>query len=156
MNTDDPKAAAERPAETNRLDPAAPGENTVGALTSASRRHRRVAVALPVRISTIDPETDPSTGRPFFRATREVCANLSRGGLFIKTNEPPSPGRRVLLELHLPDGRPLEAVGRVAWSKVLVGPHGESRAKGVGVEFLGAPPEQLAALSSFLDDGGED
>ncbi|MDH3687638.1 MAG: PilZ domain-containing protein [Myxococcales bacterium] len=125
-------------------------------LAIAARRHRRVDVAIPVRISTIDPETDPNTGRPFFRATREVCANLSRGGLYIKTTEPPSPGRRVLLELHLPDGRPLEAVGRVAWSKVLVGPHDDSRANGVGVEFLGAAAEQLEALRSFLDEGAED
>ena len=123
---------------------------------ASGRRHPRVAVKLPVRISTIDPETDPTTGRPFFRATREVCANLSRGGLFIKTNEPPSPGRRVLLELHFPDGRPLEAVGRVAWSKVLVGPEGESRVNGVGVEFLGAAPDQLAALGTFLDENAEE
>ena len=35
---------------------------------SRERRHQRVAVHMPVRISTIDPETDPRTGRPYFRA----------------------------------------------------------------------------------------
>ena len=156
MNSDDPKTETVPRQELDLDAPAGPSDADAADLSGASRRHPRVDVALPVRISTIDPETDPNTGRPFFRATREVCANLSRGGLFIKTAEPPSPGRRVLLELHFPDGRPLEAVGRVAWSKVLVDPHGESRTKGVGVEFLGASPDQLAALNSFLDEGGEE
>lgn len=156
MEPNDPRATAglleEADSSTSERTPAADAAE----LENAGRRHPRVDVALPVRISTIDPETDPTTGRPFFRATREVCANLSRGGLFIKTTEPPSPGRRVLLELHLPDGRPLEAVGRVAWSKVIVGSNGESLVNGVGVEFLGAATEQLAALRSFLDDSAED
>jgi uncharacterized protein (TIGR02266 family) len=117
----------------------------------AKRRHPRIPVTLPVRISTIDPEVDPRTGRPYFRASREYCANLSRGGLFIRTREPVAPGRRVLVELHFPDGRPLEAVGRVAWSKRVLSLAGESTEDGVGVEILGAPPEQLAALESFLE-----
>jgi uncharacterized protein (TIGR02266 family) len=145
MDSDDPTAAALGQTEPKDAGAGAP-----------SRRHPRVDVALAVRISTIDPETDPRTGRPFFRATREVCANLSRGGVFIKTADPPSTGRRVLLELHFPDGRPLEAVGRVAWSKMIMGPNGEREVNGVGVEFLGAAPDQLDALRSFLDDADED
>src|SRR4029453_14364383 len=101
------------------------------------RRHRRVAVELPVRLSTIDPELDPRTGRPYFRASRETCANLSRGGLFIRTRDPLSPGRRVLVELHFPDGRPLEAVGRVAWSKRVLAPGGGPEGGGGGVECVG-------------------
>lgn len=119
------------------------------------RRHPRVPVELPVRLSTIDPELDPRTGRPYFRASRETCANLSRGGLFIRTREPISPGRRVLVELHFPDGRPLEAVGRVAWSKRVLAPGGGTEEDGVGVEILGAPTEQLAVLENFLTVGEE-
>ena len=88
---------------------------------SPQRRHRRIAVHMPVRISTIDPETDPRTGRPYFRATREYCANLSRGGAFIRTSDPLSPGRRVLVEIHMP----VEAIGRVAWSKTVLTTSGE-------------------------------
>ena len=124
---------------------------------SERRRHRRVPVDLPVRLTTIDPEVDPRTGRPYFRASREMCANLSQGGLFIKTRDPISPGRRVLVELHFPDGRPLEAVGRIAWSKRVLAPSSGADDDGVGVEILGAPPDQLAALESFLtlpDDEG--
>lgn len=73
----------------------------------ASRRHRRMPVRVPVRVSTIDSEVDAHTGRPFFRASREWCANLSRGGVYISTAEPLTPGRRVLVELQLPDGTPI-------------------------------------------------
>ena len=100
------------------------------------RRHRRVSVHVPVRVSTIDPETDPRTGRPYFRDTREYVANLSRGGAFIETDDPPSPGHRVLVQIHVPEAEPIETVGRVAWSrKVLTRETGDEGA-GAGVEFL--------------------
>lgn len=79
------------------------------------RRFPRLAVRVPVRLSTIDPEPDPGTGRPFFRTSDDTCANLSHGGLFIQTDEPLTPGRRLLIEVRLPDGQPVEVVGRVAW-----------------------------------------
>jgi hypothetical protein len=121
------------------------------------RRHNRVPVDLPVRLSTIDPEMDARTGRPYFRASREMCANLSPGGLFIKTRDPISPGRRVLIELHFPDGSPLEAVGRIAWSKRVLAPVGSgSEDDGVGIEILGAPPDQLATLNQFLRDSPDE
>jgi len=115
------------------------------------RRHRRIAVHMPVRISTIDPETDPRTGRPYFRATREYCANLSRGGAFIRTSDPLSPGRRVLVEIHMPDGEPVEAVGRVAWSKTVLTSSGDPEDSGVGVEFLGSAKDQLTVLADYLE-----
>jgi uncharacterized protein (TIGR02266 family) len=115
------------------------------------RRHRRIAVHMPVRISTIDAETDPRTGRPYFRATREYCANLSRGGAFIRTADPLSPGRRVLVEIHMPEGEPIEAIGRVAWSKTVLATSGEAEDSGVGVEFLGSSGDQLNALANFLE-----
>ena len=115
------------------------------------RRHRRIAVHVPVRISTIDAETDPRTGRPYIRATREYCANLSRGGAFIRTSDPLSPGRRVLVEIHMPEGEPVEAVGRVAWSKTVLTAAGDREDSGVGVEFLGSSGDQLTALADYLE-----
>lgn len=114
------------------------------------REHRRHAATLPVRISTVDAETDLATRKPFFRASREWCANLSRGGLFVRTDQPFGAGRRVLLEITLPDGRTVEAVGRVAWTRrsVARGERGDS--DGVGVEFLAVSAEDLAALERFL------
>ena len=115
------------------------------------RQHRRIPIRVPVRVSTIDPETDPRTGRPYFRATREYCANLSRGGAFILTNDPLSPGHRVLVEIHVPDGQPIETIGRVAWSKAVLGARGNPEECGVGVEFLGSL-DGLDALEEYLDE----
>ena len=118
---------------------------------SACRRHPRVAANLDVRISTIEPERDPWTGRPFFRASQETCGNVSRGGAFVRTGEEFTPGRRLLVELKLPDGSPLEAIGRVAWTKrVLGGAEGEESV-GVGVEFIGGSPDELERLETFID-----
>jgi hypothetical protein len=118
------------------------------------RQHRRVEASIPVRISTIESLRDPWTGRAYFRASQETCANVSRGGAFVRTTELLDPGRRVLLELQLPNGSQIEAVGRVAWTKrsLASGPQPDS---GVGVEFLGGASDQLAALDAYLNRIGE-
>lgn len=114
------------------------------------RRHDRIAAEIPVRLSTIEPDRDPLTGRSFFRATQETCANVSRGGAFIRTTELLDPGRRVLVELSLPGGAQVEAIGRVAWTKrVLSAGRGEPDC-GVGVEFLGGASEQFSVLDEFV------
>jgi uncharacterized protein (TIGR02266 family) len=119
--------------------------------TAAQRRHRRVALGVPVSVSSIDPETDPATGRPCFRASREWCENLSRGGACLRTADRLEPGRRVLVEFHLPGHPPVAAVGRVAWSRRVLGESEDAGASGVGVEFVGGAPDQLTALERFLE-----
>ena len=111
------------------------------------RREPRVPVRTPVRIATIDPETDPGTGQPFFRSFSETSANLSRSGLFVHTAEPLAPGRRLLVELKLPDGAGVEAVGRVAWVKTGLT---EQARRGVGIELLGGVPDHLTRLRAFI------
>ncbi len=115
-------------------------------LAARRRRYRRVSVQVPIRISTIDPEPDPQTGRPCFRTSRDTCRNVSRGGLFIHTEDPLSPGRRVLLEIELPGGRGFEAVGRVAWCRAAR----EDPKSEIGIEFLGGSLDQLVRLEEFL------
>jgi Tfp pilus assembly protein PilZ len=117
-----------------------------------TQRYRRVEVEVDVRISTIDPETDPDTGAPYFRTSEETCANVSRGGAYVETSETVAPGRRLLLELDLPSGEPLQTVGRVAWTKAQIQtPDGEPRT-GMGIEFVDGSPEELRRLEEFLDD----
>ena len=115
---------------------------------TATRRHPRVELELPVRLSSIDPERDPS-GAPFFRAARELCANVSAGGACIRTADPLAPGARVWVELELPDGPAFETLGRVAWSRSVVVPGGAVEA-GCGVEFLGLSAEERASLERWL------
>jgi len=125
---------------------------------STRRRFARVRADIPVRISTIEPDLDPLTGRTYFRASQERCANLSRGGVFVATHELLDPGRRVLVELSLPDGEQVEAIGRVAWTQYAM--RKESAANdlgcGVGIEFLGGAAEQLSALEAFVQRGADE
>jgi Tfp pilus assembly protein PilZ len=114
------------------------------------RRHRRVGGAFPVRISTIEAERDPWTGRNYFRASQETCVNVSRGGAFVRTAELLEAGRRVLLELQLPNGSQIEAIGRVAWTRRAISAGTPQPDTGVGVEFLGGASDQLAALDDYL------
>ena len=117
---------------------------------SSTRRHQRIALRMPVDVSTIDPETDPRTGRPYFRECQELCGNLSTGGMFIATPEPPSPGRRLLLRIHAPGGAPpSRALARVAWRT----PGLETGAPegGVGVEFLAASAATRAAIERIVN-----
>ncbi len=119
----------------------------------ATQKHPRLTVRMRARISTIDSETDPWTGKTFFRTSQETCANVSRGGAFVATTESIPAGRRVLLELEIPGGRQVQAVGRVAWTKTPLAagmPAGNDDQAGIGVEFLGGPRDQVLELERFI------
>jgi len=117
------------------------------------RRHPRVHLHVPIRLSTIDPELDPWTGRPFFRSCEETVADLSRGGARVQSREPLAPGRRLLLELDLPDGRSFEAIARVAWTRLEpAASNGAAEgAYALGLEFLGGTPDHRTRLETFLN-----
>ncbi len=121
----------------------------------AHRRHQRISSEIPARISTIEPERDPWTGRPFFRASQEHCVNVSTGGAFVRTTEPLAPGRRLLIELHLPDGTHLEAIGKVAWTKTVMSPRERDAEGGIGIEFLGGAASEFAALAHYIKKNEE-
>jgi len=117
-----------------------------------TRRHPRVPLRLPVDVTTIDPETDARTGRPYFRECRELCGNLSSGGMFIATLDPPRPGRRLLVRIHTQDGAPpIEALARVAWQKPGTATGVPDAGAGIGVEFVAASPTLRATIARFLD-----
>jgi Tfp pilus assembly protein PilZ len=120
------------------------------------RRHERLKGEFPVRVSTIEADQDPWTGKSYFRASQETCADVSRGGAFVRTTELLNPGRRILLELHLPNGSQIEAIGRVAWTRRILTQGSPQPDTGVGVEFLGGATDQLAALDDFLAKGAEE
>ena len=115
------------------------------------RRFRRRPMRSTVRISTIDPELDPSSGRSYFRTSHETSVDFSRGGLSLRTRDPMRTGRRVLIEVDGPDGRKVEAVGRVAW--VRLDPHNRGEAWiGVGVELLGGESTALSLIDASLGE----
>ena len=122
----------------------------------------RIAVRLRARISTIDPETDPRTGKPFFRTCDETCANVSRSGAFVSMREAIPAGRRLLVELEIPGGLQIQAVGRVAWTRTTLSsgssasretketPAGSTAESGIGIQFVGGPRDELQALEHFV------
>lgn len=113
----------------------------------------RIAVRLRARISTIDPETDPFTGKHFFRTSDETCANVSRGGAFVSMRETIPPGRRLLVELELPGGPQIQTVGRVAWTRTTLAPEspaGKSVESGIGIQFVGGTRQQMQTLEQYV------
>lgn len=116
------------------------------------RRPARV----PIRISTIDAETDPDSGASFFRSTEATTANLSRGGAFVHSWEPLAAGRRVIVALDLPAGGELQLVGHVVWTRRRL--EGRDRRSletpGYGIEFDRISRADQAALQQILDTTG--
>lgn len=112
----------------------------------------RVSTAVPVRITTVEPEVDPDTGKTFFRSAEETTANLSRGGIFLRSWEPLAAGRRVVVAMALPKGEELQLVGRVAWARRELRPTGAEgiEAPGYAIEFIGGSRAELAALDRYL------
>jgi hypothetical protein len=114
----------------------------------------RVATAVPVRISTVDAETDPDTGKVFFRSVEETSANLSRGGAYLRSWEPLEAGRRVIVAIDLESGEELQLSAHVVWTRRELRISGSENidAPGYGVEFFGGSHRDLARLDRLLDD----
>lgn len=127
------------------------------------QKHPRLSTRVPVRITTVDPERDPDTGEAFFRSAEETTANLSRGGAFVQSWEPLEAGRRVLVEISLPDAPGIQIVGRIAWTRRRIQPDASSAAPGgsghagsvsqdpgYGVEFTGGSKAELERIDAHL------
>ena len=105
---------------------------------SDKRQHPRYEASFPVECST-----------PHLYFSNQVC-NISRGGLFLRSDTPLPLNAEVSLVLHLPEtGRNIFATGRVMWSC-------DSEKKsprvvpGAGIRFVGMTASDRAALESFL------
>ena len=72
-----------------------------------------------------------------------VTANISKGGVAIRTMTPLAEGTRIRTRFKLPDGsREIEAESRVAWS---------DRRMGMGLQFEKVSPEGQATIDKFVD-----
>jgi uncharacterized protein (TIGR02266 family) len=73
-----------------------------------------------------------------------VTLDVGKGGLCVRTMNPPKSGEGVTLKFRLPgSASDLEAFGRVAWS---------DRKVGMGVQFELVNPTDQAALDAFVDE----
>ena len=139
------------------------------------QKHPRLSTRVPARISTVHPESDPDTGESFYRIVEATTADLSRGGAFVESWEPLESGRRVLAEIDLPEGPPLQIVARVAWTRRQLrteslrriggdswieasrrptqeraAPPPTGAGPGYGLEFIGGSRADLARLDTHL------
>jgi hypothetical protein len=101
------------------------------------RRYARHRVELTARLSCLDPERDPRTGGTSFRMMTVRTVDVSDGGLCIRADQAIDCGRRVVLELDLPDGRTCDVAGRIVWLSPSAGA-GESSRMGVAFSELSA------------------
>ncbi|MDE0887069.1 MAG: PilZ domain-containing protein [Myxococcota bacterium] len=116
------------------------------------RQDARAMVTLPARISTVSPQTDPATGRPYFRASSETCENVSRTGAFVMTLEPIREGQQLLIEIDLPSGHEVSTLGRVCWSRAKLPSDRDPRHPGFGVEFLSGSRKNYDVFERYVEE----
>jgi uncharacterized protein (TIGR02266 family) len=98
----------------------------------AGREHERVPFTVRVQYRT------PSS----FLVAYSV--NLSRGGVFLETNNPADVGSDVMLQFAVPDAGPILVSGRVAWRRSDASDEGPA---GIGVEF----DDMVDSLGEVID-----
>lgn len=89
-----------------------------------------------------------------FFSRREPVRNIGLGGIKIYSDEEPKIGKRLELELFLPDETSIVCTARVVWQELL--PEGAVAKYEMGLEFLEISPDGLQALAkafAFLVPG---
>lgn len=85
------------------------------------------------------------------RELRDYCINVSTGGLFIETLDPPPVATPLRLEFFLPgQSRPIRCRGRVAWLNAKDGQQNPRLPKGMGVQFVDISLEDMCLIRSFI------
>ncbi len=101
------------------------------------REYPRFEVEIWVDFSTLDVEMSTQV------------LNLSRGGVFMKSDLPLPLDQEVELVLRLPDGSPVHATGRVVWNHDLADARSR-KPSGSGIQFLDIPDADRALLDDYL------
>jgi hypothetical protein len=74
--------------------------------------------------------------------------DLGLGGVRVYSDQPMEPGRRLEVELRLPDGSTLTLLSEVVWLQELS--EGAPASYDVGLQFLDLTPEDFEALEGVL------
>ena len=133
-----PRAGAEGLEE--QVEDAFVGEGEERRANPAPRLFPRVPVRFRVRYS------DP------LEFVTEFADNISRGGLFIETLDPPEMGRSVSVVLHLPDGgQPISAAALVVHRVTMEEASRDGRTPGCGVQFLDTSDGFHERIDGYLE-----
>ncbi|MFB3815424.1 MAG: PilZ domain-containing protein [Terriglobales bacterium] len=98
-------------------------------LSREARKHPRVSLHVPVVVSTAEARVMAQT------------AEISAGGLLLRSAWLYRPGTRVALRLNLPDGGPIESQAQVVHEKVA--------SNMMGLEFVDLSRESQSRLTDF-------
>jgi Tfp pilus assembly protein PilZ len=101
-------------------------------MSTDARRFVRRRVELTARLACVDAERDPHTGEALFWMMTVRTVDVSDGGLCIRAEQLVDCGKRVILELDLPDGRTYDVAGRIVWQAPS---GGDGRSSRMGVAF---------------------
>ena len=85
-----------------------------------------------------------------FFAPRKPLINIGLGGIRIYSNDKLKIGKRLEIELLLPEDDILEFTAKVVWQQELSSD--ENARYDVGLQFLDVPAEKLDHLSHILED----
>ena len=89
-------------------------------------------------------------------------SDISAMGIFVRTQEPESPGTRLNLRFSPPGSEPLELEGQVTWINQPRDSDDESRQAGMGIQFVDLTAHQrdqllrLVRTFAYLDDEEEE
>jgi uncharacterized protein (TIGR02266 family) len=98
------------------------------------RRFERAPITARVEYELTNASSGPSR-------VRKEMANISTGGMFIKTEERLRAGTRMVVRFELPNRHRVIAVSRVCYLK---------RGRGVGVEFLSLDEEDRDEIEAYI------
>jgi molecular chaperone DnaK len=82
------------------------------------------------------------------------AANVSRGGIFVRTRDPRPPGSEVMLDVALDSGlQVIRGRGVVRWTTPPSGPGEPQRDAGMGIRFTDLTPESRALVDRIVARG---
>ena len=133
-------------------------------IAEAIDRRNRAAEAMPIGAVALQPEAeDPRRAFPRVSArfavrfatvedfVLEYAANISAGGVFVQTNDPPPLETVVKVEMELPGSGPVQARGRVVHRVSLEDGAKRGTPPGMGVQFIDASDEFREKIDSAIE-----
>jgi hypothetical protein len=108
------------------------------------RAYTRVSFSDPVRVHLPSRETVVST----------LASNLSRGGIFLRSDRPFLQGQTLSLEFNTFMGPVVVSEGEVTWTKIRppIEPGGVGAVPGMGIRFVKMPEESRSRIGHFVDE----
>ncbi len=106
------------------------------------RQHPRVDFFQKVRVLVPGEETSVDL----------FAANVSEGGMFLRSNQPLPKGKRVELEFDVPTGKVRVEDGEVVWSRPFEPISLDGQPAGMGIEFKEMSPTARQTIEDFIED----